>query len=56
MKLHPLLKHFLTPTFLRYLLVGGFGFVVDYGGMEILYHLDLDIHAARALSMTGAIG
>ncbi|TAL32766.1 MAG: hypothetical protein EPN97_09735 [Alphaproteobacteria bacterium] len=56
MKLHPLIAAFLTPAFLRYLLVGGFGFVLDAGGMEILYHLGLDIHAARALSMTGAIG
>lgn len=56
MKLHPLIRAFLTPAFLRYLLVGGFGFVLDAGGMEILFHLGLDIHAARALSMTGAIG
>jgi putative flippase GtrA len=55
MKLHPLLKRFATPAFLRYLLVGGFGFVLDAGGTEILYHLDLDVHAARALAMTGAI-
>ncbi|MEZ0224779.1 MAG: GtrA family protein [Alphaproteobacteria bacterium] len=56
MKLPGLIHGFLTPAFLRYLLVGGFGFVLDAGGMEILYHLGLDIHAARALSMTVAIG
>jgi putative flippase GtrA len=55
-KLHPLAAAFLTPAFLRYLLVGGFGFMLDAGGMEILFHLGLGIHAARALSMTGAIG
>lgn len=56
MKLHPVIGAFLTPAFLRYLLVGGFGFALDAGGMEILYHQGLDIHAARLLSMTGAIG
>ena len=56
MSLTVLIRKFLTPAFLRYLLVGGFGFVIDAGGTELLYHLGLDLHAARALSMTGAIG
>ena len=51
-----ILRKFMTPAFFRYLLVGGFGFVLDAGGTEILYHLGLDVHAARALAMTGAIG
>ena len=51
-----ILRKFMTRAFLRYLLVGGFGFMLDAGGTEILYHLGLDVHAARALAMTGAIG
>ncbi len=49
-----MLKHFLTPTFLRYLLVGGFGFIIDYGGMEILYHLGLEVHAGHGLDYASA--
>ncbi len=56
MTLLPLIRRFITPAFLRYLVVGGVGFVLDAGGAEIFYHLGLDVHAARALSMTGAIG
>lgn len=45
----------LGPSFLRYLLAGGFGFFVDWGGMELLVRLGVSVYAARAFSMTFAI-
>lgn len=51
----PLLRR-LGPSFLRYLLVGGLGFLVDAGLLELFIFLDLSVYAARGLSMTLAIG
>ena len=46
----------LGPSFLRYLLVGGLGFLVDAGVLEFLVRMDVSVYAARAFSMTFAIG
>lgn len=51
----PLLRR-LGPSFLRYLLVGGLGFLVDAGLLELFIFFDLSVYAARGLSMTLAIG
>lgn len=51
----PLLKRF-GPSFLRYLLVGGLGFLVDAALLELFIFYDLSVYAARGLSMTLAIG
>ena len=44
----PLLRR-LGPSFLRYLLVGGLGFLVDAGLLELFIFLDLSVYAARGL-------
>ncbi|MBI1216711.1 MAG: hypothetical protein GC185_12955 [Alphaproteobacteria bacterium] len=41
--------------FARYLLVGGFGFIIDAGGLEGLVALSVNVYVARAFSMTSAI-
>ncbi len=51
----PLLRR-LGPSFLRYLLVGGLGFIVDAALLELFIFCDLSVYAARGLSMTLAIG
>lgn len=51
----PLLRRF-GHSFLRYLLVGGLGFVVDAALLELFIFFDLSVYAARGLSMTLAIG
>ncbi len=51
----PLLRR-LGPSFLRYLLVGGLGFLVDAALLELFIFFDLSVYAARGLSMTLAIG
>lgn len=51
----PLLRR-LGPSFLRYLAVGGLGFLVDAALLELFIFFDLSVYAARALSMTLAIG
>ncbi|HYD19679.1 MAG TPA: GtrA family protein [Patescibacteria group bacterium] len=51
----PILRQ-LGPSFLRYLLVGGIGFLVDAGLLELFHYFGLSIYAARGLSMTLAIG
>ncbi|MDE1152732.1 MAG: GtrA family protein [Micavibrio sp.] len=45
----------LGPQFLRYLFVGGIGFIVDAGGMELFIHLGMQVYHARLLSMAMAI-
>lgn len=46
----------LGPVFLRYLLVGGLGFVADALLLEIFVRLGLSVYVARFLSMTLAMG
>jgi len=41
--------------FLRYLIVGGIGFVIDAGGMELFIRLGVQVYEARLLSMALAI-
>jgi putative flippase GtrA len=45
----------LAARFIRYLAVGGTGFLIDAGGMELLRFAGLHIYAARALSMAFAM-
>ncbi|MEZ0259836.1 MAG: GtrA family protein [Alphaproteobacteria bacterium] len=52
----PLVKRLVTPQVLRYLAVGGVGFLVDAGGMEGFIFLGFDnVHLARLMSMLLAI-
>lgn len=44
-----------APQFLRYLMVGGAGFVLDAAGMELLVHAGTPVWSARACSMALAI-
>lgn len=46
----------LGPAFLRYVLVGGLGFIADALLLEIFVRLSLSVYIARLLSMTLAMG
>lgn len=50
----PVLNRF-SLQFLRYLIVGGIGFVIDVGGLEIFLRLGLSVYTARLCSMAIAI-
>ena len=50
----PVLNRF-SPQFLRYLVVGGIGFLVDVGGLELFLPCGLSVYTARLLSMAIAI-
>jgi putative flippase GtrA len=55
MELPAIARHFVKPQVLRYLAVGGVGFLVDAAGMEGFVHLDVEVHLARVMSMLLAI-
>lgn len=55
MELPAIAKRLINPQVLRYLAVGGVGFIVDAAGMEAFVHLDVEVHLARVMSMLLAI-